>query len=385
MSMQLEDESTLEDRELTATPEVPSRRTPLEDRPTQRELAFKTFGVMDTGQQTKSSVVTSLVLNGIALLLVVAISLTAKKVIKTVNVTTLTAPVIVKKEEPPPPPPPPKLPKPPVMKVTPPPPPKDVPKVEVPDPPKVPPVIVKSAPTPAPVNPAPKAVSPPPAPRPVPIAIAQAASVPNNDPHPAAIRVGSLSNPINNTSGPAVSPINLGRSGAPGMAAGNTGLGPPSKVAIAGSGSPNGTLGGHDNAPQPIKGINMGVPGSTGPTSARPVGAVQIAKSVVPTPINNTPPASTTPAKVAPKVLFKPRPEYTEEARQLHLEGTVYVKIHVSAAGAVTVLGVQSGLGHGLDQSAVHAVQGMRFQPALQNGQPAEWDGVVNINFQLAG
>lgn len=384
MSMQLEDERTLEDRKPTGTPGQPARTASVAAPASQRDLAFKTFGVMDTGAQTKSSVVTSLVINGIALLLIVVISLTAKKVIKTVNVTTLTAPVLVKKEEPPPPPPP-KLPKPPVVKMTPPPPPKDVPKIEVPEPPKVQPVITKAAPTPAPVNPAPKAVSPPPAPRPVPISIAQAASVPNNDPHPAAIRVGSLSNPINNTSGPAVSPVNLGRSGAPGMNAGNTGLGPPSKIAISGSGSPNGSLGGRDSAPQPIKGISAGITGGTGPATAKPVGAVTIAKSVAPTPINSAPPASTTPSKVAPKLIFKPRPEYTEEARQLHLEGTVYVKIHVSAAGAVSVLGVQSGLGHGLDQSAVRAVQGMRFQPALQNGQPADWDGVVNIIFQLAG
>ena len=175
MSMQLEDETILEDREPTSPSGAPPVLPP--GSPSQRDLAFKTFGVMDTGQQTKSSVATSLVINAIALVLIVLISLTAKKVIKTVNVTTLTAPVPLKKEEPPPPPPP-KLPKPPVVKVTPPPPPKDVPKIEVPEPPKVQPVITKSAPTPAPPNPAPKAVNPPPAPRPVPIAIAQAASVP---------------------------------------------------------------------------------------------------------------------------------------------------------------------------------------------------------------
>jgi TonB family protein len=168
------------------------------------------------------------------------------------------------------------------------------------------------------------------------------------------------------------------------MPAGNTGLGPASKIAIAGSGSPNGSMGGRDNAPQPIKGISTGVSGGTGPMSARPVGAIAIAQ-------NTTPPAiaqqqiSTAPPKSAPKLLFKPKPEYTEEARNLHLEGTVYVKIHVAASGTVSVVGVQSGLGHGLDQAAVHAVQGMRFQPAMANGQPTDWDGVVNINFQLAG
>lgn len=349
-------------------------------------IAFRDFGVLDAGKQTKSSVATSLLVNGTALLLIFVVSVTAKKIIKPVAVTTLTAPVT---PPPPPPepkplPPPPKLVTPPLVKVEVPPPPPDTPKIEVPEPPKVQPVIARAAPTPAPPNPAPKAVTPPPAPKPVAVSIAQAASVPNNDPHPSAVRLGSQTNPINNTSGPAVSPINLGRSGAPGMPAGNTGFGPPSKVSIAGSGSPNGSLGGRDNAPQPVKGISTGVAGATGPTTARPVGAIQIAKNVTQQPPAIAQP-SAAPAKIAPKLLFKPRPEYTEEARQLHLEGTVYVKIHVASNGTVSVVGVQSGLGHGLDQSAVKAVQSMRFQPALQNGQPADWDGVVNVNFQLAG
>ncbi|MGI4853443.1 MAG: TonB family protein [Janthinobacterium lividum] len=375
-NQQLEDEPVLS---------TPASSMPTDDLATPRQAAaFRDFGVLDTGKQSSSSVATSLVVNGAALLLVLLVSLTAKKIIKPVSVTTLTAPV----PQPPPPvpelpPTPPKLMRPPVVKVEVPPPPIDTPKIEVPEPPKVQPVVTKAAPTPAPPNPAPKAVTPPPAPRPVAISIAQAAAVANNDPHPSAVRLGNLSNSINNTAGPAVSPINLGRSGAPGMPAGNTGLGAPSKVSIAGSGSPNGSLGGRDNAPQAIRGINTGVTGATGPQTARPVGAIQIAKNIIPPSVNNGP-TSATPVKVSPKVLFKPRPEYTEEARQLHLEGTVYVKIHVSASGTVSVVGVQSGLGHGLDQSAVRAVQSMRFQPALQNGQPSEWDGVVNINFQLA-
>ncbi|SEC30098.1 energy transducer TonB [Terriglobus roseus] len=350
--------------------------------PSQRELAFKTFGVLDAGEQSKSSVVTSLVINGLILLIVIAVSLTAKKIVKTATLTTLTAPIPIKKEAPPKPPPPPKLPKPPIVKVTPPNIP-DIPKIEVPEPPKIQPVIMKASPVPVITPPAPKAVTPPPAPRPVAIQLAQAASVPNNDAHPSPVRLGSMTNPINNTSGPAVSPVNLGRSGAPGMPAGNSGMGAPSKIAIGGSGSPNGQMGGHDNAVQPIRGISTGVTGGTGPLSARPVGAIAIAKATPPPSIQQ-PQASVAPAKTSPKVLFKPKPTYTEEARKLHLEGNVSVKIHVSAAGAVSVVGVQSGLGHGLDEAAVHAVQSMRFQPAMANGQPTDWEGVVSVSFQLA-
>jgi TonB family protein len=341
---------------------------------------------MDVGQQTKSSVVTSLLLNGLALTLVLIITVTAKKIITPVDKkVVLLDPTLPPKPEPPPPPPPPKLPPPP--KMPPPAPPKiKMPTVEVPDPPKIPPVVMKAAPTPIVSPPAPKKVDPPPAPVPIPLHVAQAASVPNNDPKPAAIRLGSMTNPINNTQGPAVSPVNLGRSGAPGMPAGNTGLGPPSKIALSGSGSPNGSsLNGRDNAAQPIRGLSTGIPGGTGKGST--VGSTPVAIARVntgPTTIPPTQATSTTPAKSAPKVLYKPKPDYTEEARQLHLEGTVLVKIHVSAGGAVSVIGVQSGLGHGLDQAAIRAVQAMRFQPAMQNGQPTDWDGVVSIAFQLA-
>jgi TonB family protein len=91
-------------------------------------------------------------------------------------------------------------------------------------------------------------------------------------------------------------------------------------------------------------------------------------------------------AKTGPKVLFKPKPEYTEEARNLHIEGVVSVRLRVSSSGTVEVLGVTSDLGHGLGNSAIRAVQATRFQPATDaSGHPIDWEGVVNVAFQLAG
>jgi TonB family protein len=91
-------------------------------------------------------------------------------------------------------------------------------------------------------------------------------------------------------------------------------------------------------------------------------------------------------AKSGPKVLFKPKPEYTAEAKQLHIEGNVTVRIRVSSSGSVQVLGVTSDLGHGLGDSAVRAVQSTRFSPATDDsGHPIDWEGIVNVAFQLAG
>ena len=95
---------------------------------------------------------------------------------------------------------------------------------------------------------------------------------------------------------------------------------------------------------------------------------------------------TTATAKSGPKVLFKPKPEYTAEAKSFILKAVVSVRIRVSSTGAVQVLGVTSDLGHGLGDSAVRAVQATRFQPATDDsGNPIDWEGVVNVAFQLAG
>ena len=85
------------------------------------------------------------------------------------------------------------------------------------------------------------------------------------------------------------------------------------------------------------------------------------------------------------KVLYKPEPIYTAEARALHLEGTVLVRIHIAADNAVQVLGIASGLGHGLDEAAIRSIQNMRVQAPLDTaGNPTPFDGIVKVNFQLA-
>ena len=82
---------------------------------------------------------------------------------------------------------------------------------------------------------------------------------------------------------------------------------------------------------------------------------------------------------------YKPKPIYTAEATAKHVEGSVSVRIHVAASGAVRVIAVTSGLGYGLDQAAMNAAQGIRFKPAVDaQGNPIDWDGVVTISFQLA-
>jgi TonB family protein len=352
------------------------------DDPAPPNMQFAHFGVLNDGAQSKSSLFTSIALNILLALCAVIIGAAAKKTIDNRHkLTSLTEPIPIKKEEPPPPVvkiKPPKLPPPPVVKVE---PPKiKLPDVKLHDVPK-PPEIKMVQPMPVVMPAPPKIVQPPPAPKVVNLAQAMPAAVPNNSPHPTAVALGSVTNPIAVSNRPSPTSINLGNKGMSGMPASNNGAGAVSSVVNLGSGSPNGqNMKG--SGPVAIAGIPHGVVGGTGPVNAKGVNLGQNSPPPMPKPAGPT----TATAKSGPKVLFKPKPEYTEEAKQLHIEGNVMVRIRVSSSGAVQVLGVTSDLGHGLGDSAVRAVQATRFKPATDDsGTPIDWEGVVNVQFQLAG
>ena len=90
------------------------------------------------------------------------------------------------------------------------------------------------------------------------------------------------------------------------------------------------------------------------------------------------------PPQIPAEILFKPRPEYTEDARNLKLEGEVLLRVMFTSTGQVKVLDIVRGLGHGLDESAVRAAQQIRFKPAQRDGQPVDSTATVHIVFQLA-
>jgi TonB family protein len=84
------------------------------------------------------------------------------------------------------------------------------------------------------------------------------------------------------------------------------------------------------------------------------------------------------------EILEKPRPAYSEEARRLRLEGEVILRVRFAASGAVEVVSVVQGLGHGLDEQAVTAARRIRFRPALAGGEPIDAEADVHMVFQLA-
>lgn len=90
------------------------------------------------------------------------------------------------------------------------------------------------------------------------------------------------------------------------------------------------------------------------------------------------------PATVPVEILSKPKPAYTDEARQLHLEGEVLVEVVFSASGQVHAVRVVRGLGHGLDEAALRAAEHIHFKPAQRDGQSVDSTAVLHVVFQIA-
>ena len=84
------------------------------------------------------------------------------------------------------------------------------------------------------------------------------------------------------------------------------------------------------------------------------------------------------------EIVSKPTPSYTEEARQMRLEGEVLLRVQFLTSGEVRVLKVVQGLGHGLDEQAMHAAERIKFKPAEHEGQPIDSEATVHIIFELA-
>ena len=84
------------------------------------------------------------------------------------------------------------------------------------------------------------------------------------------------------------------------------------------------------------------------------------------------------------EILSRPKPVYTEEARGLRLEGDVVLDVVFEAKGILRVLGVASGLGHGLDEAAIVAAKKIQFNPARRDGAPVDHQARLRVVFRLA-
>ena len=85
----------------------------------------------------------------------------------------------------------------------------------------------------------------------------------------------------------------------------------------------------------------------------------------------------------APVVLYKPEPEFSEEARKAKVAGNVLVYLQIDTNGNPVHVRVLRGIGLGLDEKALEAVSHYKFRPAMENGHPVQVEMNVEVNFQI--
>lgn len=83
------------------------------------------------------------------------------------------------------------------------------------------------------------------------------------------------------------------------------------------------------------------------------------------------------------RVLLKPEPQYTEEARKGGVTGTVILSVVFSSDGQVTNIHAVQTLCCGLTEKAMAAAKLIRFEPATRNGRAVSTHMQLVYNFNL--
>src|SRR5438034_335838 len=85
----------------------------------------------------------------------------------------------------------------------------------------------------------------------------------------------------------------------------------------------------------------------------------------------------------APKAIYQPEPEYSEEARKAKYQGTCVLWLIVGPDGKPRDIKVSRNLGMGLDEKAIQAVKTWKFEPAMKDGKPVAVEISVEVEFRL--
>jgi TonB family protein len=83
------------------------------------------------------------------------------------------------------------------------------------------------------------------------------------------------------------------------------------------------------------------------------------------------------------RVLSKPEPQYSEEARRNQITGTVILSVVFSRTGQVTNIRALQPLCCGLTEKAIAAARQIRFVPASREGNPVSVRMQLEYNFNL--
>lgn len=83
------------------------------------------------------------------------------------------------------------------------------------------------------------------------------------------------------------------------------------------------------------------------------------------------------------RLISKPEPQYTEDARKNQITGTVVLKVVFASSGQVTNIRTVSGLPYGLTDKAIMAARLIKFVPATKDGHQVSMWMQLEYNFNL--
>jgi len=84
-----------------------------------------------------------------------------------------------------------------------------------------------------------------------------------------------------------------------------------------------------------------------------------------------------------PVPIYKPEPQYSEEARKAKWQGAVLLSLVVDETGKPIDIKVVRPLGLGLDEKAIEAVSQWKFKPGTLNGKPVKVQAQIEVTFRL--
>jgi outer membrane biosynthesis protein TonB len=83
------------------------------------------------------------------------------------------------------------------------------------------------------------------------------------------------------------------------------------------------------------------------------------------------------------KIISKPRPRYTESAKENLTSGIVKLAIEFGADGNIkSIIPIQS-LPDGLTQNCIAAARNIEFEPAYKNGKPVSSIKIIEYTFEI--
>lgn len=86
---------------------------------------------------------------------------------------------------------------------------------------------------------------------------------------------------------------------------------------------------------------------------------------------------------VKARVIAKPEPQYTEEARKAGITGIVVLRAILAANGRLIGIRVVKGLSGGLTERAIVAARKIKFTPAMKDGRPVSMFIQIEYSFNL--